>query len=108
MKKYPFVLWLLSTVLFLGCESGVKTENGLITMDVSKNYPKKELILQDLFDIEYLPLETTDKFVTSGRIPYIADDLMFFVEYRAGNIHIVDRKGKYINTINRQGQSGEE
>ena len=108
MKKYPFVLWLLSTVLFLGCESGVKTENGLITMDVSKNYPKKELILQDLFDIEYLPLETTDKFVTSGRIPYIADDLMFFVEYRAGNIHIVDRKGKYIKTINRKGQSGEE
>lgn len=108
MKKYPFVLWLLSTVLFLGCESGVKTENGLITMDVSKSYPKKELILQDLFDIEYLPLETTDKFVTSGRIPYIADDLMFFVEYRAGNIHIVDRKGKYIKTINRKGQSGEE
>ena len=76
MKKYPFVLWLLSMVLFFGCESGVKTENGLITVDVSKSYPKKELILQDLFDIEYIPLKTTDEFLTSGVPVALTEDVL--------------------------------
>lgn len=108
MKKYPFVLWLLSTVLFLGCESGVKTENGLITVDVAKSYPKKELILQDLFDIEYLPLETSDKFVTAGDVVYFGDDLMWIGDYRSGDLQLLDREGNHIRTINRKGQSGEE
>ena len=38
-----------------------KADNNLISVDVNKNYPKKELILQDLFDVEYLPLETKDE-----------------------------------------------
>ena len=32
--------------------------NELITVDVTKNYPEKELTLQDFMDVEYIPLET--------------------------------------------------
>ena len=68
MKKH--VRWmsaLLVASLLFGCGDGKQKESdGLITVDVSKSYPKKELILQDLFDIEYVPLETTDEFVTAG------------------------------------------
>ena len=51
----------------VGCgTSSTQEKEDLIVVDVSKDYPKKELILQDLFDVEYIPLETTDEFVTLG------------------------------------------
>lgn len=39
----------------VGCgTSSTQEKEDLIVVDVSKDYPKKELILQDLFDVEYI------------------------------------------------------
>ena len=112
LKKH--VRWmsaLLVASLLFGCGNGKQKESdGLITVDVSKSYPKKELILQDLFDIEYVPLETTDEMLTEGHIQYISDNYMIFKNLgrMAGEIFIFDRQGKAVRKINRLGQSGEE
>ena len=112
MKKH--VRWmsaLLVASLLFGCGDGKQKESdGLIRVDVSKSYPKKELILQDLFDIEYVPLETTDEMLTEGHIQYISDNYMIFKNLgrMAGEIFIFDRQGKAVRKINRLGQSGEE
>ena len=112
LKKH--VRWmsvLLVASLLFGCGDGKQKESdGLITVDVSKSYPKKELILQDLFDIEYVPLETTDEMLTEGHIQYISDNYMIFKNLgrMAGEIFIFDRQGKAVRKINRLGQSGEE
>ena len=112
MKKH--VRWmsaLLVASLLFGCGDGKQKESdGLIRVDVSKSYPKKELILQDLFDIEYVPLETTDEMLTEGHIQYIGDNYMIFKNLgrMAGEIFIFDRQGKAVRKINRLGQSGEE
>ena len=112
LKKH--VRWmsaLLVASLLFGCGDGKqKDSDGLITVDVSKSYPKKELILQDLFDIEYVPLETTDEMLTEGHIQYIGDNYMIFKNLgrMAGEIFIFDRQGKAVRKINRLGQSGEE
>ena len=53
----------------VGCgTSSTQEKEDLIVVDVSKDYPKKELILQDLFDVEYIPLETTGIFYGRSRI----------------------------------------
>ena len=112
LKKH--VRWmsaLLVASLLFGCGDGKqKDSDGLIRVDVSKSYPKKELILQDLFDIEYVPLETTDEMLTEGHIQYISDNYMIFKNLgrMAGEIFIFDRQGKAVRKINRLGQSGEE
>ena len=112
LKKH--VRWmsaLLVASLLFGCGNGKQKESdGLIRVDVSKSYPKKELILQDLFDIEYVPLETTDEMLTEGHIQYISDNYMIFKNLgrMAGEIFIFDRQGKAVRKINRLGQSGEE
>ena len=112
LKKH--VRWmsaLLVASLLFGCGDGKQKESdGLIRVDVSKSYPKKELILQDLFDIEYVPLETTDEMLTEGHIQYIGDNYMIFKNLgrMAGEIFIFDRQGKAVRKINRLGQSGEE
>lgn len=39
-----------------GCGKDKQSTNELITVDVTKNYPEKELTLQDFMDVEYIPL----------------------------------------------------
>lgn len=50
----------------LGCRHSASQVEEVITVDVTASYPKKELILQDIVDVEYIPLETNDEFITRG------------------------------------------
>ncbi|MDR3140301.1 MAG: 6-bladed beta-propeller, partial [Tannerellaceae bacterium] len=78
MKKVNIIL-----VIFLlgmaGCgrESKQSTDD-FITVDVTAKYPEKELILQDFPDVEYIPLETNDEFLTTAHIQAIGEDVMLF------------------------------
>ena len=88
-----------------------KADNNLISVDVNKNYPKKELILQDLFDVEYLPLETKDESITFGFIQDVSEKWIVardINQMTTGNIFLFDRKGKFIRKINRRGNGPEE
>lgn len=56
-------------MIMSGCGRSSKNESGdYITVDVSKDYPERGLILQDVMDVEYIPLETTDEFITHGDV----------------------------------------
>jgi len=45
---------ILAIILFLmtGCGGTKQSNDDFITIDVTKSYPKKELILQDFMDVE--------------------------------------------------------
>jgi len=77
----------------------------IITVDVTKSYPKKELILQDFMDVEYIPLETNDEFVNQG---FVMDIGKKFIVVRNrindGDIFVYDRSGKALRKINHKGQ----
>ena len=79
-------------------------------VDVTVSYPKKELILQDFMDVEYIPLETKDDFICQGLVLAIGKDIILARNrIRDGDIFIYDRKtGKGLKKINREGQGGEE
>ena len=79
----------------VGCgTSSTQEKEDLIVVDVSKDYPKKELILQDLFDVEYIPLETTDEFVTLGWLQAIGKDVMIIRNMFAADGDILFTTGK--------------
>ena len=87
----------------------IRSNDDLITVDVTKSYPEKEMILQDFMDVEYIPLETTDEFITHGLVTAVGREVIVVVNNsRDGNIFIYDRNGKGVRKINRKGQSGEE
>jgi hypothetical protein len=93
-----------------GCKQSSGNQNeGVITVDVTKSYPKKELILQEFMDVEYIALETTDDFLCQGEVQAIGKEFIV-VKNRIndGDIFIFDRNGKGMRKINRKGQSGEE
>ena len=87
----------------------IRSNDDLITVDVTKSYPEKELILQDFMDVEYIPLETTDEFLTEGYVFAVGREVIIVTNYsRDGDIFIYDRNGKGVRKINRKGQGGEE
>lgn len=111
MKQLNLIITIASVLLFSGCEEKPTKQKEIITIDVSKSYPAKEIALQDIFDIEYVQLETTDEFMTSGNVRAIGDKLIFTKNNGRtdGNIFLFDRTtGKGIRKINRLGQGGEE
>jgi len=110
MKKAS--LFLTIVLLVTGCESNKKTgSDDLITINVmnTTSYPKKELILQDFMDVEYIALETNDDFINQGAVQAIGKDIILVKNYKDdGDIFVYDRTGKAIRKINRKGQGGEE
>ena len=60
-------IYLLTTVLLLlaSCTRQKMIDN-VIVVNVENNYPKKEYILQDIANVEYVKLENTEEFVTKG------------------------------------------
>ena len=109
MKNANDILIFILLALITGCGGGKQSTDDLIIVDVTKSYPKKELILQDFMDVEYVPLETTDEFLTQGFI--LATGKKYIVARnfgRDGDIFIFDREGKGVKKINRMGQGPED
>ncbi|MDR2118220.1 MAG: 6-bladed beta-propeller [Tannerellaceae bacterium] len=100
-----------AAILFImaGCGENKQPADGFITVDVTATYPKKELILQDFMDVEYVPLETTDEFITQGLLQDVGEEFILVRNgANDGDIFIFDRSGKALRKINRLGQGGEE
>jgi len=111
MKKLNILLTIYLLIL-LGCGKGKQVNtpsDSFITVDVTTDYPKKELILQDFMDVEYIPLETTDEFITQGIVRSVDKDILLVTNSGVnGDIFVFNRSGKALRKINRKGQSGEE
>jgi 6-bladed beta-propeller len=110
MKQINTILAVILWVVMSGCGENKQSNDDLIIIDVSKSYPKKELILQDFMDVEYIALETTDEFLTQALVQGVGKEYLLVKNRNSdGDIFIFDRKtGKGVRKINRQGQGAEE
>lgn len=108
MKRIGSILVVLF-LLMTGCGDSKQSAEDLIIVDITASYPKKELILQDFMDVEYIALETNDEFVNQGFVQAIGKKYIL-VKNRSGdgNIFVYDRTGKALRKINHKGQGGEE
>jgi hypothetical protein len=110
MKKVSTIMAILLFTM-AGCGGNKQSTDDFITVDVTKSYPKKELILQDFLDVEYIPLETNDEFITMGW-PHAIGKEIILVRNRNratdGKIFVFDRNGKGIRVINRLGEGSKE
>lgn len=110
MKKLLFV----SLALYLAVGALAQTKQAaskLPVIDVTKDYPEKKLILQDIATIEYIPLETSDKVLLDGVATLhcsFTDHYITTYNAQEGQIFVFDRKGKICHTFNHKGGSGEE
>ena len=102
--KQLFPLICLSASLFL-CSCGSKQVSELPVIDVNRSYPSKELILQDIADVEYIPLETKEGFLIGEdlRVQYMDEEVI--VTNNKEEILFFDRKsGKSLYSFRRYGR----
>ena len=105
-------LILLILFFFTGSQtvSSQSKKGDLPIIDFSKQYPKKEILLQDIAESEYIPLETTDDILLGDRLVLsgISDKYILIHEPWRGNIFVFNRNGKIYSHFNHKGQSGRE
>lgn len=106
-------LILLVSLLIMGSQvvSSQSKTGDLPVFDFSKNYPQKKLRLQDMAEIEYVPLETTDEILLGGSsvLSAVTDKYILIHESQLGDIFVFDRKtGKIYSHFNHRGQGGME
>ncbi len=90
----------LAVLLLISCGSE-KKEAGLPTIDLTKSYPKKEIVLQDIAEVEYIPLETRDDVLidhlfTTG---YASKDTIMIANKKKGDVFIFNGQGKFLQII---------
>ena len=108
--KIIVIFFTITLFTMAGCGGNKQLTDDFISVDVTKRYPKKELILQDFMDVEYIALETIDDFLTEGWVWAAGKDYIVARNLRSrdGNLYIFDRNGKGVQKINRWGQGPEE
>lgn len=109
MKKKNVILLLILFLVSSQIVSPQSKTGDLPVFDFSKDYPQKKLRLQDMADIEYVPLETTDDILLGGSsvLSAVTDKYILVHEVRLGDIFVFDRKtGKLYSHFNHKGQGG--
>ena len=107
MKKASIILIIILLVITTESSGqGQAVNNDLITVDVRSNYSqKKELIIQDFMDVEYIVLETKDGFFNQGFVQDVGKKIILVInKINDGNIFVYDRSGKALRKINHKGQ----
>ena len=110
MKKKSLILLIAFFLMGSQVISSQSKTGNLPVIDISKEYPKKQQRLQEIADLEYIPLETTDKVLLSDqdRLSYVSDNYILVHSPVRGDIFVFNRKGKIVFHFNHRGQSGWE
>ena len=105
--RTSFLLFLLLGITACTSKSSQQADSDLPVIDLEKEYPVKRIDIHEIADVEYIPLETTDESVLmNGWEKSISDKYIILADTGNGTYRflIFDRQGKYIRTIDRQGQ----
>lgn len=100
----------LSFSFFLACMPKEKSiEAELLVIDISREAPVKEMLLQEIAEVDYIRMETSDEMLWQGwAVAAFTDRYILDYHFLSGDVSVFDQKGKIIRKINRKGESGEE
>lgn len=92
-----FIFGLL--IMFLSaCSSS--TGDGLVVFDTEISYPEREILLSEVCDVTYIPLDNAE--VVSGRPRLVTDQLIIYSN-RESDLIFFDRQGHFISKFNHRG-----
>ena len=109
--KNNIYLFLLFTVTFvISCSrSNPSNVDGLPVIDVTKKYPEKEIMLNDIADVTYVHLDSKQNdFLYKGTINYVTENTIVVVDVSSGSILFFSKEGNPKSRFNRYGNGPEE
>lgn len=98
--------------VLIGCtnKKEANAASSLPILDVTKEYSIREVKLDDIADVEYVPLETTDESLMPGSCVFfdVSDKYIIAHDIFGGDIFLFTRQGKFVRKINHIGQGAKE
>ena len=104
MKRIVYSAAMLLAMMATACGNGNKEASALPQIDVNASYPEKEICLQDVAEVSYVPLETTDEFlladvasmeiVSSEGIMCVSDQKVLLFHPDGKVKSLLDKKGE--------------
>ncbi len=92
------------SVLLLAC-CGTKETSEIPVLDVTRSYTEKDVVLQNIADVEYIVLESADDFLVDNTPVRYMDDDILRMNNQSGDIMTFDRRtGKALHSFNRTGR----
>lgn len=90
--------------LFAGCQPDSKPQNELKVIDVTQDYPEKEIFLSEIADINYVQLdETRDDYLYRGEILRSSGNSIIVFNSQTGDVLFFSKDGKPKSRFNRKG-----
>lgn len=108
MKK-EIVLYLVLSILVIGCSSDKQSQEELPFIDVSKEYPEKRIDLTDIADVTYVHLSSkSDDYLFRGSIDYVTENSIVVIDRSSHSLLFFSKDGNPTSRFNRRGQGPEE
>ncbi|MDR2651541.1 MAG: 6-bladed beta-propeller [Prevotellaceae bacterium] len=108
--KFCIVIVFISLLSGCGNKSPKITVNIPVTIDIYKKYPKKSFSIQDISDIKYVALETTDNVLLDEYVKtvYVSDERIITANPAKGDVFVFDGEGKIVSYFNHKGGGDKE
>ena len=109
MRENRILHLLLIALLGISCSACNQTKDDIPYIDVTKNYPEKEIILTDIADITYVHLNSKNAdYVYRGGVKYITENSIVVVDGSSGSVLFFSKDGEPKSRFNHYGQGPEE
>ena len=79
-----------------------------IRIDMNQAYPEKTICLQEVAEVKYIPLGTTDEALFNGTLVNLSSQGIAGFNPKDGDILLFDGNGKVISSFNHMGQGPNE
>ena len=100
---------MLIVVLFTGCSHNNPSLEGLAVIDVTKNYPEKEIVLTNIAEVTYVHLDSkSDDYLYRGTIKYATENTIVVEDVSSGSILLFSKDGAPKSRFNRYGEGPQE
>lgn len=107
MKKLFFSL--ITLFLLAACGTREKEISGPVLFDATRDYPEKQLLLDEVADITYVPLSSeTDSALFRGTLVHVSERTVTIHDFLQGTFFLFDRSGRYLSSFNHKGQGPED
>ena len=108
MKQFiPFII--LCTFIISSCSGAKQNSASLPVIDLTAQYPKKDIILQEIADVEYISLNSKGvPLMGTVQIGYVSDDCFILYDFQNGDVFVLANNGTIRNHFNLKGNSGKE
>ena len=100
---------LAALLLLASCGQREGGPSDAILFDATSDYPEKQLLLDEVADITYVPLSSeTDSALFRGTLAHVSERTITIHDFPRGIFYLFDRSGRYLSSFNHKGQGPED